>query len=691
MTSQVASRLNAFLRTAFLPRRWAEPGPVSDQQVGLLLWAGVVGAAGAILASGFRRLGDALQAVLWGSVGGIAGQVAAAPYWLRLALPVAGGLVAGGVLVYGLRMAKAARGWGILEAVVLRDGVLKFRPAMVNCVSSLLTIATGGSLGREGPMVLLSATMASKVGQWLDFPTRHLRILTSAGLAAGIASAYNAPIGASLFAMEIILGNFAMEVFAPVVAGAVIATLVARGLYGAEPIFEVPPFEMVSIWEIGVYLLLGVAGGLLAAAFLGSLRLSSRIFERLRLGRPLAMGLVGLLLGVVILWYPEVCGGGRGLTDAVLDASYMWRLAGALLVLKLVLTALTVGSGAVGGVFTPALFIGAALGYSFGTLAHYLAPSVTASPAAYALVGMGCLLAGTTHAPIMAIIMIFELSLNYSIVLPLMLSTVAASLVARAVSPQSVYTEALKRKGAAPLTPEAQVMTSLSVKDIMSREYESVPPDLPLPRILDTFIEGRRNHLYVADRDGRFLGAIGLHDLKETLRESEDIPAVIALDVLRPSFEMTIPEEHLDKVMERLWSQDCERIPVVDSFETRKLLGTVSKRDILGVYTLEVLQRKSMTTKFRGLQRELEPESTYVELPADYRVDGVKVGNDLADRTVAESGLRDRYGVTVLMVRRRDAAGRELRLAPTPQTRLRRGDRLVVFGPDDGLARLSRR
>jgi CIC family chloride channel protein len=690
VTTRFAGRIVSFIRSAFLPRRWAEQAPWSDQQVGLLLWAGVVGAAGAILASGLRWAGDAFQDLLWGSGGGITSQVAAAPQWMRLVLPAAGGIVAGAILVYGLKMARTERGWGILEAVVLRDGVLKFRPAMVNSLSSLITIATGGSVGREGPMVLLSSTMASKIGQWLDFPTRHLRILTAAGLASGIASAYNAPIGASLFAMEIILGNFAMEVFAPLVAAAVVATLVARGLYGGEPVFHVPPFEMVSLWEIGIYVLLGVAGGLLAAAFLGALRTSARFFNALPLGRPVAMGLVGLLLGVVILWYPEVCGGGRGLTDAVLDASYMWRLATALLVLKLVMTALTVGSGGVGGVFTPALFVGAALGYSFGTLAHFLAPASTANPAAYALVGMGCLLAGTTHAPIMAILMIFEMSLNYSIVLPLMLSTVTASLVARAVSPRSVYTEALSRKGAAPMTPEAQVMTSLCVKDIMRREFESAPPDLPLPRILDVFIKGRRNHLYVVDGDGRFLGAIGLHDLKETLRESEDVPAVIALDLVGPSFELTVPEEHLDKVMERLWSQDCERIPVVDSFATRKILGTVSKRDILGVYTLEVLHRKSMMTKFHGLQAEDSAESPYVELPEDYRVDGVKVGENLAGRTVAESGLRDSFDVTVLLIRRRDASGRELRLVPKPETHLRLGDRLVVYGPDEGLARLMK-
>ncbi|MFQ5668936.1 MAG: ClcB-like voltage-gated chloride channel protein [Acidobacteriota bacterium] len=685
------SRLDTFLRTYLFPRRLGEMIAGSEEQVILLTWAGTLGAMGAVAACGLRALADAILPFLWGAGGDISRQVALAPTWMRLVIPAAGGVIAGLILVYGVKITRAASGWGILEAVVLRDGMLNFRPALVKTLSSLVTITTGGSVGREGPMVLISSTLASKAGQWLKLPTRHLRILTASGVASGMAAAYNAPIGAAFFAMEIILGNFAMEVFAPLVFASVIATLVSRGLYGAEPIFHVPSFEMVSIWEVGFYLLLGLAGGLLASAFLGALRFFSRCFQTIRLSRPLAMGLTGGVLGVVILWHPEICGNGRVLTDALLGSSYGWRLAATLLVLKLLLTTMTVGSGAVGGVFTPSLFVGGAMGYGFGTLVHFLAPAYSAQAPAYALVGMGCLLAGTAQAPIMATLMIFEMSLNYSIVLPLMLSCAAASLVARAVSPRSVYTEALRRKGAPVTTPEAQVMTSLTVRDIMRSDYETVPPDCPLPKVLDSFIKGRRNHLYVVDRDGRFLGALGLHDLKETLKDAEEVSFVIALDLMRPSFEMTVPGERLDQVMERFWAQDCERIPVVADLESRRLVGTVSKRDILGVYTLEVLHRKSLMTHFKPADRREGEESTFVELPARYRVDGIEVGESLAGQTVAEARLRDRFGVMVLMICRKDRAGKEMRMVPEPTTRFLRGDRLVVFGPAEGLEALRTR
>jgi CIC family chloride channel protein len=665
---------------------WPGSEAGAGPQAGLLVLASIVGALGALLAAVLRSLGDRLAGFLWQGEGDLAGMVAHAPTLSRLLLPAAGGVVAGLILVYGVRVTRAAAGWGLMEAVVLRDGVLKFRPALVGSLSSFLTIATGGPLGREGPMVLMASTMASKVGQWMNLPTRRLRVLTAAGVASGMAAAYNAPVAGSLFAMEIILGNFAMDVFAPLVCASVTATLVTRALYGPEPVFTVPDFQMVSMWEMVIYLILGLIGGLLAAMFLGSLRTAARFFRNLPLGRPISMGLVGLLLGVVFLRYPEIAGGGRGLTDALLDADYVWKLAGILLLLKILMTGLTVGAGAVGGVFTPSLFIGGAMGYGVGTLAHYLAPEHIGDPAAYALLGMGAVLAGTTHAPIMAIMMIFEMSLNYNIVLPLMLACAASSILARTISPASIYTEALKRKGAALNNPEAQVMTSLKVRDIMRREFDQVTPDTPLPKILDRFLEGRRNHLYVVDSSQRFMGAIGLHDLKEALQEQEEVSFIIAHDLMRPAFEVTTPDEHLARVMERLVAQDCERIPVVDDRDGRKILGTVSKRDILGVYTLEVLQRRSLMTKFHGGDK---PESsTYVELPEDHHVDGVRVGEALAGDTLAGSRVRERFGVTVLMVRRRRPDGSELRLAPAPDTLLKLGDHLVLFGPDEGISRL---
>ena len=305
-------------------------------------------------------------------------------------------------------------------------------------------------------------------------------------------------------------------------------------------------------------------------------------------------------------------------------------------------------------------------------------PQFVGGPKAYALVGMGCLLAGTTHAPITAVLMLFEMTLDYNIVLPLLLGASAASLVARSIDDQSIYTEALRRKRGAP-TPrgEAAAMAKLTVSDVMRAEHRVVPADTPLPRLLDTFIHERRNHLYI-EKDGAFAGAVSLYEASRALREAADPAALCARDVANPSFQTTTPDERLDRTLERFWTQECERLPVLDRATNGKVIGTVSKRDILGVYSLEILHRRSLLARFDEDLPGARP--TYVELPEDHIVDESSVPPELVGLTFSEARVRERYGVSVLILRRMDERGRPQRLIPEGRTRLEEGDRVVVFG-----------
>lgn len=657
-------------------------GELSTGQKRLLLGAVVIGIVAGGAAILFRVLTTELPQLVWREAPNLVRAVALAPPGWRIVIPVVGSLLAGLVLMFGVRWSGPARGWDILEAVVLRDGILHFRPALVKSLSSLLTVASAGPVGREGPMVLLSATVASVVGRGLGFPTRHLRILVGCGVAAGIACVYNTPVGAALFTMEIIVGNFALETFAPLVFASVIATLLARTVFGAVPLFQVPNLMLVSSWEFVPYTLLGLIGGVTAALFLQALRSSSMIFRRSKLPRPVAMAAAGLALGVVILRFPEIVGNGREAIQDLFQQEWGPGFALALFGLRLVLTSTTVGSGAVGGVFTPTLFLGAMLGDAFGSAVHGLFPAVTAGPKAYALVGMGCLLAGTTHAPITAVLMIFEMTLNYNIVLPLLVAAVASSLVARKLSAESVYTEALRRKrGAIAEGVEASVMRSLTVRDVMRADQLTVPTDMPLPELLDRFIANRRNHLYITDSEGRFEGAVSLHDVNRALREVETPEQLHAIDLADTTFETTVPWEHLDRVLDRFWVEEAERLPVLEDRESRKLIGTVSRRDILGVYSLEVLHRRSLLARFDTAGAPSNAP-TYVELPADHQVDNVQVPASLVGHTVTESRFRERFGVSVLMIRRSDG-GKETRLIPDGSTTFQAGDKLIVFGARD--------
>jgi CIC family chloride channel protein len=411
---------------------------------------------------------------------------------------------------------------------------------------------------------------------------------------------------------------------------------------------------------------LGLLGGLTAVAFLETLRGASSLYRRTRLPRPLAMATAGLFLGVVILRYPEVVGNGR---EAVADLfRHQWGLGhvAVLLGLRLIATPLMVGSGAVGGVFTPTLFLGAMLGHGAGLLVQAVAPGLGAQPGTYALVGMGALLAGTTHAPMTSVLMVFEMTLDYNVVVPLLLAAVASSLVATRLSRDSVYTEALRRKAESP-DGEGAVIDVLTVRDVMRQEQVTIAPDLPLPLILDAFVAARRNHLYVVDAQGRFRGAVNLHDVNRELRSVGPAAELRASDLLHSRFETTTPEERLDRVLERFAVQECERLPVLADSGSRLLVGTVSKRDILAVYSLELLQR--------GGAARTSPA------PVDRLVDELEVPDDLVGVSLDESAFRDRHGLSVLMIRRGGGW-----ILPEGPTRFQAGDRLIVFGPRERLA-----
>jgi len=260
--------------------------------------------------------------------------------------------------------------------------------------------------------------------------------------------------------------------------------------------------------------------------------------------------------------------------------------------------------------------------------------------------------------------------------------------VARALSRESVYTEALRRKRGTPAEGgEAAVMRTMTVRDVMRSDQVTIPADLPLPQILDRFIEARRNHVYVVDPEGRFEGVIGWHDVNRALRELGDPPRIAARDLANTRFAVVTPTEHLDRVLEKFWAEEAERLPVVENRSSRKLVGTVSQRDILGVYSLEVLHQRSLVARFQS-DVATEPGPTYVELPADHQVEDLPVPPGVAGLTVAEARFRERYGVSVLLVRR--AGARENRLVAEGGTRLEADDRLVVLGSREKIEALRR-
>ena len=557
-----------------------------------LLHALAVGVLAGLAAIALRYLATALPGLVWPGSSDLVTAVSMAPPALKIAIPAVGALVAGLVLSLGTRWAGASQGWDILEAVVLRNGVLPLRAGIIKSASSLITQASAGAVGREGPIVLLAATVASKYGQYFGVSTHQLRILAGCGIAAGLACAYNAPLGAALFALEIVFGSLALDIFAPLAVASGTATLLTWAVFGNVPMFDVPSIRMQSAWDMLAYALLGVAGALVAAALLAALRASAALYRRLRLPRPVAMATAGLVLGVAILGYPELVGNGRG---AIVELfSRPWSLGHVLilLALRLVVTPLAVGSGTVGGVFTPTLFLGAMLGQAFGTSLRTLVPGAGLDPAACALVGMSTVLAGTTHAPLTSAVLVFEMTLDYSAIVPLLVGSAIASQVSSLLSKESVYTEALGRKALAARTA-AGPPAPPRVGDVMRQDQVTVASTLPLPALLDAFIAARRNHVYLIDAEGRFRGAVNFHEAVAALQAAGGGATTTALDLAQAGFPTVRLDEPVADVLERFGAIAAERLPVLESGESRRLVGTISKRDILAAYSVRILEAEA--------------------------------------------------------------------------------------------------
>jgi len=570
--------LAAAIRRLLRFRLWLAGLLRAGELPSILFWAGLIGFLGALISVAFRDCITLLQNPLAGEDNDLYLAASRLSPWIKLLLPVAGGACAGLILQWGIHLGKNRPSGDYMEAVVVGDGVIPFRTTLVKSISSLCSIASGGSIGREGPMVQLSAMLASVLGRKQKVSAPRLRLYVACGAAAGIASAYNAPIAGALFVSEIVLGSIAVESFGPLAFSSVMATVTVHQLMGAKPTYTVPHFQVVSNWEFVFYVLLGVLTGLVAPIFIRLLREGEEIFRRLNLPLALKLALGGLVVGVLALQRPEVYGNGYTVVNSILWQDWPWAVLLAVLCSKLLATSATAGSGAVGGLFTPTLFVGAVSGCLLGKILHVFQPDFTAGPGAYALIGMGGFLAATTQAPLMAILMIFEMTLEYSVVLPLMLTCVTAHMVAKSLGQESIYAHHLRQRD---FTRILLPVLNSKVGDLIKPNEASISPITPFGQIAEIFAQHRINYLYVTDEANRFLGVVSLHDLKPHLNSPELSDAIIALDILKEDFPFLTPDQHVTEALRLFSLHDGERIPVLNSKTDRKLLGTVSKLDLL--------------------------------------------------------------------------------------------------------------
>ncbi|MGI8966625.1 MAG: ClcB-like voltage-gated chloride channel protein [Limisphaerales bacterium] len=573
----------------FLSRHWKKLLRVREklqfnEETFHLLLAGGVGVIGGLVNVFFYSCLDWVQKVVFGRPGDLAEMAEVMDRWQRFAIPTLGGLAAGLVLYWGLRMVGKQGSSNLLEVVAAGDGRLPFRSALIRGVSSLLSIGTGASIGREGAITQLTAMLASKWGQAMHWQPYRLRLLVACGAASGMAAAYNAPVAGAVFAAQIVLGNFSMNLFAPLVFASVISSMVSRNFFGIKPFYEVPAFNFTSVAQLPWFLFLGILAGALGVVFLKMLRHFEETFQAIRLPLYARLGAGGLLLGIIALGFPEVWGNGYSVTNRILHHQFALQLLFGIFVAKFLATLISIGSGAVGGVFTPTLFLGAALGSLFGMVLHKAHLGMQLPTGAFALVGMGGMLAATTRSPLLAMIMIFEISLNYSLMPALMLASVISTLIARKFHPQSIYTEPLRLKGLE-VTEDSMregIATEQTVGDLMRAP---VPPLLEATRlreIADRFLTSPNNFLPVVDEQQRLIGIVSLHDLKEYFNAGQELSAVIAYDVMRPPPPCLTPSQRLLDALPILLASEQRNVPVVNTFKENRLVGAVLRAEALG-------------------------------------------------------------------------------------------------------------
>jgi CIC family chloride channel protein len=559
----------------------------SEMLAGLLL-AVVIGLASGLGAVLFRWLIKSFQTFFLDGGQHVLGFLG---HYYIILIPAAGGLLVGLLVYY---FAQEAKGHGVpevMEAVALRGGRIRPRVALVKILASSICIGSGGSVGREGPIVQIGSTVGSAIGQWLKLTDETVRVMVACGAAGGIAATFNAPIAGVLFALEVILGRVVTRRFGYVVISAVVADFIAQAFLGNTRAFAIPAFGIVSSWEFGFYVVLGILAGLAAQAFTRFLYWCEDRFDSLKFPEYLKPVLGGFVVGAIGLYSLNLLGVGyEGITSALSGEMTL----GVLLVffaLKIVATSVTLGSGGSGGIFAPSLFIGAMLGTAVGTIFGGIFPSLTAPSEAYGVVGMAAVFAGAARAPFSAILIIFEMTGNYAIILPLMTAVVISMLVSRAISRESIYTIKLLRRGVDLEQEElGDVLRTTAVKEVMTRDFPTLPATMPIPKLIKIFQKTGHHGFPVLDDIGNLVGVLNETDIARHLDAISSENKLTAGDIVTRNPFVAYPEQNLDRLLDAIEETES-RIPVVSRENPRHLLGVVGRHELISAYRKRARRR----------------------------------------------------------------------------------------------------
>jgi len=506
--------------------------------------------------------------------------------WFYVLIPIVGGVLVGLINQYLIGSEKLHGTAAVMQSVALAGGRLRYQKGPVRAIAAVLSIGMGASVGPEDPSVQIGANLGSMLGQKARVSDERMRTLVAAGAASAIAAAFNAPIAGVFFALEIILGEIVGSSLSMILISAVTSSVLTQAISGSQPAFQIPAYAFNSVWELPLYLGLGLLAGPVSALYVRLVYKMQDIYRGWQAPRWVKTGSAGLIVGLVGLFLPNIFGVGYETIGKILNVHdiALWMLF-ALMAAKLVLTPISIGGGFVGGVFAPALFIGATLGGGFGMIAALLLPGLQVNPAAFALVGMAAILAGAVHAPLTAAILLFEMTNDYRIILPLMFAVAVSLLISQRIQKDSIYMMGLARSGIRlDRGRDVEVMSAVTVGDAMHPATETVGENLSTADAADKLYKSRHHGLPVVDKDGWLVGILTQQDIERRTGDR-------VRDICTRDLETAFPDETLNIALERMSQRDVGRLPVVLRENPRKLIGVLRRVDVIHAYNVALTRR----------------------------------------------------------------------------------------------------
>mgnify|MGYP001627760381 FL=1 len=516
------------------------------------------------------------------------------PVWQLIAAPTVGGLVVG-VFIYRFLPEKRPHGVAdVIDAASFHDARMSTRCGIKSALASAVSLGSGASLGREGPVVHMGASFGAWLARILHLRRSASRTLLGCGVASAVAASFNAPLAGALFAHEVALGHYALTAFAPIVLASVTGTVITRIYYGDEVAFLIPGHEIQSFWEFPAFALLGILAGVAATLVVRAIPVVQKAANKTKIPLWLRPAVAGLIVGIIALGFPQVVGVGYGaMNDALYEAYNLPFLVG-LLFAKAFVVSICMGLGFAGGMFSPALFLGAMLGGAFGVLATNVFPDLSSGYTAYTLVGMGALAAAILGAPISTTLIMFELTGDYTLTIAVMVASVLASLVMDQFQGGSFFQWQLKCRGLSTRWGrEVNLLRRIKVADIMKREYETVPLTEGLPAVREKLINAPYSELFVIDEHGKLHGTITLTDLRHAAFDPKLGDEVSAGEVARSKPPVVYRSDSIEKAIKLMEQTGEEHLPVLNSPEERHMIGFVHEKDAMMAYNNALLELQS--------------------------------------------------------------------------------------------------